>query len=169
MHMWGCEDLNGPSLSRTCTYEMSISVRMLMHGAAYSLSGLNDDAKENIVSFLNAREVLALQGCSSGWNAVCRGRELWGRLVATDFEISRPPSLSRAGSVRNFVAGSANRIMSMFPQRQSTALAGPITEHPYAVYRRYTLARRQRRAAEKERAQTRIAIAQVRTGVGPAD
>lgn len=137
--------------------------------AKRSLSGIDDDAKRIVVSFLIARDVLSLEACSRDWHGACRARDVWSRLVEVDFELACPPPAARGTSMRDAFARTSSRMLSSLmpatsgrPQSQTmSVLAAAITEHPYAVYKRYVLARRAARVSAREQARQREAETQV--------
>lgn len=79
---------------------------------------LGDDATLLLAGFLRARDLVNLQRCSRRLNLVSRHRDLWGRLVAIDFEVSAG---SQRGGLRTFPAA---------PAREG-ALGAALVEHPY--------------------------------------
>ena len=149
---------------------MSVKLRVAeQQSAKRSLSGIDDDAKRIVVSFLVARDVLSLEACSRDWHGACRARDVWSRLVEVDFELACPPPAARGTSMRDAFARTSSRMLSSLmpatsgrPQSQTmSVLAAAITEHPYAVYKRYVLARRAARMSARERAREREAETQV--------
>ena len=103
--------------------QASVSLGLATHACAVTcgFECLGDDATILLASFLRARDLVNLQRCSKRLNLVSRHRDLWGSLVAIDFELSGKP---QHDGLRTVTAAPARHV------RESVLGAG-IVEHPY--------------------------------------
>lgn len=125
-----------------------------------SMEVLHDDIKLRILSFLGARDLLALQACSTAWARPCCDRTVWGRLLLTDFEPLGLLSHDRVDQPEGLSLLSSSIVSPLRPA--TTILSPAITVHPYATYVRRAKALKMKRIEARERAETQVAAAMVR-------
>lgn len=160
----------------SCLRSIVASHQSTHRTAAFDL--LHDDIKSAIVSFLDARSVVALQSCSRDWRSRCTQHAIWERLFTLDFgypyraqnslrpvNVGATPSSSPHWVIRPFIAlsprhGSMTRVVPVTPRAES--LRGLELVHARWAYMRSVLSHKATRAASAARFQARKQRFQVR-------